>query len=102
MASTPFPLLPDTANWSFDPSERRRALSSQCKTPAIGIDPDLQNQLFDAFFSTKPDGMGMGLSISRSIIESHGGRIWASNNDGPGATFQFFLPSQAAGNTASS
>ena len=68
----------------------------------IGIDPGLQNKLFDAFFSTKPDGMGMGLSISRSIIESHGGRIWASNNDGPGATFQFFLPSQAAGNTASS
>jgi PAS domain S-box-containing protein len=57
-----------------------------------GIDPNNANRLFSAFYTTKSDGMGMGLSISRSIVEAHGGRIRASNNDGPGATIQFTLP----------
>ena len=56
-----------------------------------GLDPNSLDHLFTAFFTTKPQGMGMGLAISRSIIEAHGGRLWVSPNDGPGATFQFTL-----------
>jgi signal transduction histidine kinase len=58
----------------------------------VGINPQDLDRMFDAFFTTKPNGMGMGLAISRSIIEAHGGRIWAVSNDGPGLTVQFSLP----------
>jgi PAS domain S-box-containing protein len=60
----------------------------------VGIAPESVDQLFDSFYTTKPSGMGMGLSICRSIIEAHGGKLWASPNNGPGATFQFTLPCQ--------
>jgi PAS domain S-box-containing protein len=58
----------------------------------VGVDPERVDQLFEAFYTTKSAGMGMGLSISRSIIESHHGRLWATPNDGPGATFAFSIP----------
>jgi signal transduction histidine kinase len=58
----------------------------------IGLPVDAAGRIFDAFFTTKPQGTGMGLSISRRIIESHGGRLWASPNAGQGAIFQFTLP----------
>jgi len=58
-----------------------------------GFQPEEMKRLFEAFYTTKPQGMGMGLAISRSIIEAHGGRLWAEPNHGPGATFFFSLPS---------
>jgi C4-dicarboxylate-specific signal transduction histidine kinase len=58
----------------------------------IGLDAQSLARLFEPFYTTKPEGMGLGLTISRSIIEAHGGRLWATPNDGPGATFQFTLP----------
>ena len=58
----------------------------------IGVDPQVVDKLFDAFYTTKRDGMGIGLSVSRSIIERHHGRLWAERNDGPGATFAFLVP----------
>jgi PAS domain S-box-containing protein len=58
----------------------------------VGFDPVIADQLFESFYTTKDDGMGIGLSVSRSIIEAHQGRLWAARNDGPGATFAFTLP----------
>jgi C4-dicarboxylate-specific signal transduction histidine kinase len=57
----------------------------------IGFDPLKAERIFDAFHTTKPDGLGLGLAISRSIVDWHGGRLWAVSNDGQGATFQFTL-----------
>ena len=65
----------------------------------VGIDRENLGKIFDAFYTTKPQGMGMGLAISRSIVENHGGRLWAIPNDGPGVTFAFALPCETAGAT---
>lgn len=68
------------------------AVQLSVRDVGMGLDPETAAKVFDAFFTTKPQGMGVGLSISRSIIESHAGRLWAEANDGPGATFGFRLP----------
>jgi signal transduction histidine kinase len=60
-----------------------------------GILPQHADRIFDAFYTTKPHGIGMGLAISRSIVESHGGRLWATSNAGPGANFHLTLPIQS-------
>jgi signal transduction histidine kinase len=58
----------------------------------VGLDHQSLDKLFDAFYTTKQGGMGIGLSVSRSIIERHQGRIWAEPNNGPGAAFGFSIP----------
>jgi PAS domain S-box-containing protein len=67
-----------------------------------GLPPGESGQIFDAFFTTKPHGSGMGLAISKTIVESHGGRIWANGNGGRGATFHLTLPARTAEAEASS
>ena len=75
---------------------RSQALDSQVlfsvSDTGVGLPMEKMDQIFSAFFTTKPQGSGMGLAISRSIVESHGGRLWATANDGRGATFYFSLP----------
>lgn len=90
-----------TVNWS-----RELLIRSQESEPAevmitvqdsgVGLPPDFAEQIFDTFFSTKASGMGLGLSISRMIVEAHGGRIWATRNHGRGTTFQFTLPATSS------
>jgi signal transduction histidine kinase len=62
----------------------------------IGLPAQSLDSLFDAFYTTKSGGMGIGLFVSRSIVERHHGRLWAEPNDGPGATFSFSMPVQPA------
>jgi hypothetical protein len=57
-----------------------------------GIDPEYLERVFDSFYTTKPTGMGLGLSICRSIVDAHGGRLWAEANKPRGSVFQFILP----------
>jgi signal transduction histidine kinase len=67
-------------------------VSLSVRDAGVGFTPHVADKLFEAFHTTKSDGMGIGLSISRSIIEAHHGRLWAAQNDDPGATFSFSIP----------
>ena len=71
-------------------------LSVSILDTGVGVSPEQVEKIFSAFVTSKAQGTGMGLRISRSIIESHGGRLWATPNTGPGATFQFVLPIEAS------
>jgi PAS domain S-box-containing protein len=82
--------------------EERDRVRLTVQDVGVGFDSDAINKIFQAFYTTKNDGMGMGLSISRSIIESHHGRLWATRNDGPGATFCFSLPCRQEGGSVAS
>src|ERR1700676_3239080 len=79
--------------------DNRQLLISVVDT-GVGLQPEQTEQIFNAFFTTKPQGSGMGLPISRSIIESHGGHLWATSNSGAGATFQFTLRSEVTAHQA--
>jgi len=74
--------------------KRPGAVVVSVQDKGTGIDPENMHRIFESYYTTKPEGLGMGLSISKSIITSHGGRIWAKNNDDGGATFCFTLPAQ--------
>jgi signal transduction histidine kinase len=74
-------------------TEKEEVLVSVSDT-GVGLPPEQTEQIFNAFFTTKPHGTGMGLRISRSIIESHSGRLWAADNSPRGASFHFALPTK--------
>jgi signal transduction histidine kinase len=77
-------------------SEGGQQLMISVSDTGVGLPAEKTDQIFNAFFTTKPQGSGMGLAISRSIVESHGGRLWATPNPDRGATFSFTLPYQEA------
>jgi signal transduction histidine kinase len=70
------------------------------KDTGVGFGQEAPDRLFQAFYTTKNDGMGIGLSVSRSIIEAHHGRLWATVNNGPGVTFSFSIPLKSEGLTS--
>jgi signal transduction histidine kinase len=84
---------PKVLTISSDPAESGGGVLIAVKDTGAGIDPAIADRIFQSLFTTKPNGMGMGLSICRSIIEAHGGDFWASPNTPYGAIFQFTLPS---------
>ncbi len=73
-------------------SREGREVRVSVEDSGVGLTPETAEQVFETFYTTKPEGLGMGLSICRSIIEGHGGRLWVEPHDGPGAVFQFTLP----------
>lgn len=81
--------------------EEGNSVRLSVRDAGVGFDPQAQDRLFQSFYTTKSDGMGIGLSVSRSIIENHGGRLSATPNDGPGVTFSFSLPCVDVGDSRS-
>jgi PAS domain S-box-containing protein len=77
--------------------ESGKGVRLSVRDSGMGYTPESAERLFESFYSTKSDGMGIGLAISRSIVEAHHGKVWATLNDGPGSTFAFSLPGNAAG-----
>jgi signal transduction histidine kinase len=69
-----------------------QAVRIRVRDSGAGLPPERVDEIFQAFYTTKPEGLGMGLAVSRSIVEAHRGRLWATPNDDRGATFQFTLP----------
>jgi PAS domain S-box-containing protein len=95
--------MKDTGGELTIKSERTKddKLQISISDTGVGLPGEKVNHIFDAFFTTKPQGTGMGLTITRSIIDAHGGVLWASANTGRGATFQFTLPSEATASSSS-
>ena len=87
------------SHWAHDgglhPFDGNDQVLVEVRDAGTGIDPAEMERLFEAFYTTKAEGIAMGLSISRSIIEPHGGRLWATANEPHGAVFQFSLPVEA-------
>ena len=95
----------DAMNTGVEPETCTLKISAHAQSAGVeiavqdsgpGLAPDVQDQLLHPFFTTKPDGLGLGLSISHSIVEAHGGRLWATPNAGRGVTFHFTLPAAPA------
>jgi signal transduction histidine kinase len=76
-------------------AEHENGVRLSVRDAGVGFEPEAAEKLFDAFYTTKPEGMGIGLSVSRSIIERHHGRLWGSANAGHGATFAFAIPAES-------
>jgi signal transduction histidine kinase len=93
--ASPMPLLPHAMGRASWPSSRRERGKKRfwvsVSDTAVGLPPQQADQVFNAFYTTKPHGTGMGLRISRSIVESHGGRLWAADSSPRGASFHFAL-----------
>jgi len=98
-ASDAMSAVEDRPRWLVVRTERDEGdgVRLSVKDTGTGFEPQAADRLFEAFYTTKGDGMGIGLSISRSIIEAHQGRLWATANDGPGATFSFAIPCRSKG-----
>ena len=78
---------------------KSKGLEITVRDSGPGIPDDQFEEVFKPFFTTKPAGLGIGLALSRMIVDSHGGRLWATANDGRGATFHFSLPTETAEST---